>query len=61
MDVSRLSELRGDVHSKPDKDCLHMCIPGKLRERSQKIRQARVEERDREERQKGEGGQEKRN
>jgi hypothetical protein len=31
LDVSRLTELRGDVHSHPDKDCLHTCIPGKQR------------------------------
>ncbi|KAI8990986.1 GDSL/SGNH-like acyl-esterase family found in Pmr5 and Cas1p-domain-containing protein [Mycotypha africana] len=28
FDVTTLSNLRGDAHSKPDKDCLHTCLPG---------------------------------
>lgn len=28
MDISTLSNQRGDAHSKPDVDCLHTCIPG---------------------------------
>lgn len=28
LDISTLSNQRGDAHSKPDADCLHTCIPG---------------------------------
>ncbi|CAO3617178.1 unnamed protein product [Cunninghamella blakesleeana] len=28
FDISYMSNLRGDAHSKPDKDCLHFCIGG---------------------------------
>lgn len=28
FDISYMSNLRGDAHSKPDVDCLHFCIGG---------------------------------
>jgi hypothetical protein len=28
FDVSAMSNMRGDAHSRPDSDCLHTCIPG---------------------------------
>lgn len=30
FDVS-FTNLRGDAHSRPDKDCLHTCLPGNFR------------------------------
>ncbi|KAI8988872.1 GDSL/SGNH-like acyl-esterase family found in Pmr5 and Cas1p-domain-containing protein [Pilobolus umbonatus] len=32
FDVSLLSNKRADAHSKPDRDCLHTCIPGPVDE-----------------------------
>ncbi|ORZ24279.1 GDSL/SGNH-like acyl-esterase family found in Pmr5 and Cas1p-domain-containing protein [Absidia repens] len=28
LDISDMTNLRGDAHSKPDRDCLHTCLPG---------------------------------
>ncbi|KAI8879207.1 hypothetical protein K501DRAFT_336248 [Backusella circina FSU 941] len=28
LDISTLSNMRGDAHSRPDRDCLHTCLPG---------------------------------
>lgn len=30
FNVSHMANLRGDAHSRPDSDCLHTCLPGKL-------------------------------
>lgn len=32
FDIATLSNQRGDAHSKPDKDCLHTCLPGPVDE-----------------------------
>jgi hypothetical protein len=32
LDISDMTNLRGDAHSKPDRDCLHTCLPGTLQE-----------------------------
>ncbi|KAG1145061.1 hypothetical protein G6F37_005816 [Rhizopus arrhizus] len=28
FDIAAMSNMRGDAHSRPDKDCLHTCLPG---------------------------------
>lgn len=28
FDIAEMSNMRGDAHSRPDKDCLHTCLPG---------------------------------
>ncbi|KAI8639570.1 PC-esterase [Parasitella parasitica] len=32
FDIFGMSNMRGDAHSKPDRDCLHTCIPGPIDE-----------------------------